>query len=458
MSARVVVVGGGIAGLSAAWRLQQASPEVLDITVLEAGDRWGGKIVTPRFSGPDGEAFSFDAGPESFITRKREAWQLSLELGLHDALFEPPSETKGMHILDGGRVLAVPLSPVKFVSSPLLTAGGKLRMMAEPFIKARQDSEDESLAAFAARRLGREAAEKFIGPILGGIYNANPDVQSILTTSPVMREMERENGSLVAAAIARGRAKRKRLRAGEQLPPTFFTFRDGADTLVHALTAQLRADLQLNTTVDTIVQAGDHYVVRAGERHWAADAVILACPANASAGMVRALAPEASARLAEIRHNHIGTIALAYRNDDLPPVGRISGLMIPRREGRRIDAITWSSTKVPGRAPDGFTVIRVFFGGGTPATAELGDDGLLAVVREEVGELLGVSATPVAWHAERWLNGFPQADVGHLDRVAAIEAALPARIFLAGASYRGIGVPDCVRQGTDAARNALAQL
>ena len=197
----IAIIGGGITGLSAAWELQKLG--YLTYSMIEKENRWGGKVTTTRLPTEEGGAFIIDGGPEFFITRKPELWQLAHELGIQNLLINPGSETSHIFVLTEGKPLPVPINPSLFITSPIMSTRGKLRMMAEPFISARRDGQDESLANFVTRRLGREALDRFIGPVLAGIYNTDPERQSILTTSPVMREMEAEYGSLVKAMIGR---------------------------------------------------------------------------------------------------------------------------------------------------------------------------------------------------------------------------------------------------------------
>ena len=461
---RVAIVGGGIAGLSAAWELQQTQDRFpAECVVLEAGDRWGGKIVTDRFHVQDGDRqvgpFVVDAGPESFVTRKRAVWDLACELGLQDQVIDPGSETHNIYVLDGGKPVHLPMSPMAFIRSPLLSTGGKLRMLQEPFVPPRMDDGDESLADFVTRRLGREALDKFLGPVLGGIYNTDPERQSILTTAPVMREMEREGGSLVRASIGRMRAKaeaRKLAEArGEITPPSFMTFREGAHVLVDALVDQLDWDLRLNSGVTAVEAldngAGGYRLTLADGESLLADVILFATPANVTARLLRDVAPASAAELARIPHVDIGTITLVFREADLNLPRPVSGLMIPRREQRLIDAMTFTSLKFPDRAPAGYALMRVFFGGSAPYTIALDDDQLRDLVMYELGNLLGIRTRPLGFDVRRWPNSYPQADVGHLDRVAAIERSLPPGIAVTGGSYRGLGVPDCVQQGRDSA-------
>ncbi len=461
MCAHFVIVGGGISGLSAAWEAARGGARV---TLLEREARLGGKVWTQRLHLPDGRSCVVDMGPESFITRKAAAWELAQELGMGATLQAQASETRNIYVLHGGRPIEVPMAPDKFINSTLLSARGKLRLCAEPLQPARRDFEDESLADFAARRLGREALEKFLGPILGGIYNSDPETQSILVTSPVMREMERDHGGLFVATLVRARRKaalRKQAAArGESLPPAFATFAGGAQELVDTLVARLQAMPQVTLRCNAAVQAvertasGWQLILADGEA-LEADGVLVATPANVAARLLRAPAPDASAKLAELRNASIGTLTFAYRADELKLPFQISGLMIPRRERRAIDAITFTSERFPDRAPEGIKMLRVFFGGAAPHILHLNDEALAAAVRGELHTLLGIDATPVATAIARWPDAYPQADVGHLDRIADIEALLPRGIYFTGSACRGVGVPDCVAQGRASARQAL---
>jgi oxygen-dependent protoporphyrinogen oxidase len=453
-SKHIVIIGGGITGLSAAWELQQRGHT--NYTILEQEARWGGKVITTRIPGQDGSSFIIDGGPESFITRKPEVWELAHELGIQDQIADPGSETSHMFVLTQGKPLPVPLNPLLFITSPIMSTRGKLRMMAEPFIPPRRDGQDESLASYVTRRLGREALDQFIGPVLAGIYNTDPERQSILTTSPIMREMESEYGSLVKAVI--GRARKAHKKSNSTAKPRFITFRNGAEGLVTTLTTQLAGQLRLNAAVHRLSRknGGTGYQVGlANGEILTADALILATPANITAQFMQDLSAEIAQELAAIRHENIGTATLIFRSDDVKTKVRIHGLMAPRRERRSIDAITFTSLKMPVRAPAGYNMIRVFFGGSYPPMVLQDDDQLQQIILEELKQLLGIQAQPVQMVAYRWPHSFPQADVGHLDRLDALLTKLPQGIYLAGSSYRGIGVPDCIRQGRDAAALAL---
>lgn len=464
MSAHLVIVGGGISGLSAAWEAARSGARV---TLLEREARLGGKVWTQQLPLPDGRSCVVDMGPESFLTRKAAAWELAQELGLGAGLCAQASETRNIYVLHGGKPIEVPMAPDKFLRSPLLSTRGKLRLCAEPLQPARRDDGDESLADFAARRLGREALEKFLGPILGGIYNSDPETQSVLTTSPVMREMEREHGGLFVATLARAKRKaalRKAAAArGQTLPPAFATFAGGAQVLVDALVAQLAAmpHVTLRTHAEVrlmTASAAGWLLTLADGDEITADGVLLATPSNVAARLLQEAAPDAAARLAVLRNASIGTLTFAYRADELRLAFPISGLMIPRREQRAIDAVTFTSARFPDRAPQDVTLLRVFFGGAAPHIMHLDDGALAAAVRGELNALLGISATPLATALARWPNSYPLADVGHLERIAEIEAALPRALAITGSACRGLGVPDCVAQGRATVRHLLERL
>ena len=443
---RVVIVGGGITGISAAWELQQRG---IAYTLLEADSRWGGKVATEIVS-LNGNKFIVDGGPESFVTRKPEAWELAHEVGMGEAIVPIGSETRNMYVLDKGKPQRLPLDPVTFFTTPLLTWRGRLRLFAEPFIAPRRDDKDESLAEYVNRRLGIEAQQKFIGPVLAGIYNADPESQSILVSSPIMREMEKEYGGLIKAVI--GRAFKAKKSNGAK-KPRFITFKNGVQEFVEVITSQLTGDLRLNASVKSIDRAAHGFTVTLEDgASLPASACILCSPASAASDALSALAPEASARLKQIRQTNIGTISLIYRNEDIPNLGTINGVMIPRREKRAIDAITFTSLKLPQRASAGYTLIRAYFGGAKPEMVEVSESNLIEEVRAEFKALLGITAAPLKAIPFRWARSFPQADVGHLDLVDEIEKYLPNGIYLAGSSYRGVGVPDCIRQGRDAAK------
>ncbi len=474
---QVIVIGGGIAGLAAAWQLQQSG---IDYALLEASDRWGGVIRTERVEGYGAIPFIIEHGPDAFLTRKPALVALAKELGLEDRIVGINRHQNRTYVLKGGRPVRIPdglrlLVPTKlipFLRSPLFSPLGKLRVLIEPLIPARRDGGDETLAAFVRRRLGAEALDRLGEPLLAGIYNGEPERQSMQATFPQFMAMEREHGSLLKAALTpgpspggRGEKDMPNQTSANKSTPTaetapFVSFRTGAQELVEALAAQLHGDLRLNSAVTSIEhQSGGYRLTLADGSALEAAALIVATPAPVAGRLLANVAPESASHLSALRTVGIGAISLAFKRADVRHPLDGFGLVIPGSEGRQIDAMMWSSSKWEGRAPEGTALIRVFFGGPpTRDILDLDDAALLRLVRAELGSILGVSGAPIFWRIQRWQNVYPQYDLGHVERVAALEAALPASIALAGSAYHGVGVPDCIRLGRAAATRVAATL
>ena len=457
---RVVIVGGGITGLAAAWELQR-QPGPVEVTLIESSDRLGGKIRTEHVVLPDGSGLVVEGGPDAFLTSKPAAVELARELGLADRLLGTNDAHRTVFVLKGGRPvpmpagmnLVVPTRIGPFLRSPLLSPAGRARVLLDLLLPARRDGGDESLAGFVRRRLGREALDSIAEPMMAGIYSADPERQSMAATFPRFREVEASGGSLIRGMRA-ARAPAPSNRTGLSV---FASFIGGMQEMPTALIHHVEADVRLDTGVASIRDARDGFLVALDNGgSLRADVVILTGSARSAARLLAPLAPGALPHLAALRTVSTGAVTLAYRDADIrtPLVG--FGLVIPGRERRPINAITVASTKFSHRAPRGLTLLRVFFGGDrSPATLALDDADLLALVRREVAKVMATAGPPV-WHRiDRWPDANPQYDVGHLDRVAAIDAALPPGILVAGSPYRGVGIPDCIAQGRSAARRAM---
>jgi len=451
---RVAVVGGGITGLAAAYGLSKAEgAHGVEVTLYEQAPRLGGKILTERVGG-----FILEAGPDSFLTSKPEALALSRALGLEEDLVGTgPDRTvyvlsRGrLHPLPEGLALVAPTRILPFLRSGLFTLPEKARIGVELLLPPRRVDGDESLGAFVRRRLGRAALDRIAAPLLAGIYAGDAEQLSLEATFPMLRDLERRHGSVIAGMLARRRAA---ANADGRLP-LFVTLRGGLDRLVERLRAALEGvEVRTGTRVEAIARKGSGYLLdhSTGERT-RADAVILTTPAFAAASLLQPLAPEAASLLRHIPYASTATVSLAFREGDIPAL-RGHGFVVARGEGWRITACTWASAKWPDRAPPGFALLRAYVGGASDAAVlEQSDEEILQVVREELHAAMGIAATPVFWRIVRWPASMPQYTVGHLERLAAVEAALASYpgIVLAGAGYRGIGLPDCIRQGLAAA-------
>lgn len=473
---QVAIVGGGITGLSSAWYLQEeAAAKGIDLSyvLLEQSSRWGGKIATEEAVTETGDSFLIEGGPDSFITQKPWAFKLAQELGIGEQLLATNDANKGVFVLNKGQptllpegvLLIVPTKLRPFALSPLLSPAGKLRMGMDLFIPAKRDGEDETLAEFIQRRLGSEALDKIAEPLMAGIYNAEAEKQSLLATFPRFRTLEEKHGSLIRGMLASRRARgssRAPSANGHPKPASvFMSLRGGMRDLVNELHSRLNGELRLGTATQSVRPLPDgRYVIYLGDgTQITADAVILATPAYVAGNLIQGWAPAASKQLNKIRYVSTGTISVAYRREDVPHPLDAFGLVIPRSEQRAINAVTWTSTKFDRRAPAGHVLMRAFFGGSRhPEMMELDDDALLAVVQEELRALLGIEAKPHLHRIFRWHRANPQYDVGHLERVAAIEASLPHGLHVTGSPYRGIGIPDCVHQAQQTAAVVVKQL
>jgi protoporphyrinogen/coproporphyrinogen III oxidase len=462
----VVIIGGGITGLSAAWYLQ---PEVtryghhLDYTILEASDRWGGKIRTEQVDYNDDAPFILEAGPDAFLTRKPWAWNLAQELGLSDRILPVNTQNNRTYVLHRGQPvpipdgvqLFVPTQLLPFMRSPLFSLSGKLRAGLDMLLPKRTANTDETLANFVRRRLGAEMLDKLGEPLLGGVFNGDPEYQSMQATFPQFQRMEQEHGSLIRGAI-----NSQRGRITSEKPP-FISFKTGTHELVDKLVEQLTGALQLHIAVSDIQPLpNDQYrIFTADGRILEADAIILATPAPVTAKLLQKINPEAAKHISTITYSSVGTGYVAFRSEDVPHALNGFGVVIPGSEHRSLDGFTWTSSKWNQRAPAGHVLLRVFFGG--PRTREtmfFNDDQLLSLLRAEIKSIFGISASPLFHHFFRWDDAYPQYNLGHLERVKAAEEALPSNILIAGSAYAGVGVPDCVRQGREAAMKALTAI
>ena len=481
----VAIIGGGITGLSAAWFLQEQAWEAeapLSYAVLESSDRWGGKLYTETVDGYGSGPFVVEGGPDSYITTKPWAWQLTGKLDLQDEALGTNDAQRKTYVLNKGKptplpdgvMLIVPTRFTPFALSPLISPWGKLRMGMDLFIPRQKDGRDETLADFIRRRLGQEALDKIAEPLMSGIYNAEAEKQSVLATFPRFREIEAQHGSLIRGMLAAKRSGAKRTGANgasangaspdvqgtaptaARPPSAFVSYKPGMERLVERLLEDLDGDLRLNTAVLSISRNFEGYDLTTSEGNLHATAVILAVPAYVAADIIRNLAPQSAEKLRQIRYVSTGTISLAYRRDEIGHPLDGFGIVIPRSERRRINAITWTSTKFKQRAPDEAVLLRVFFGGSrTPQMFDKADEELEAVVRDELREIMGITAEPLFRRIYRWPRANPQYDVDHLQRVEAIEAGLPPGILVSGSPYRGIGIPDCVHQAEQSSRSVF---
>ena len=473
---RVAIIGGGITGLTAAYILQKGARQAglaLTFTLFESAARPGGKILTETCDG-----FVVEGGPDSFLLQKPWAAQLAQELGLEGELIGTNPGQRKLYVVNRGRLtpmpdglmLIIPTRFMPFITSPLISWPGKLRMGLELLIPRRADNADESVGAFIRRRLGREALEKIAEPMMSGIHVSDLERQSLLGTFPRFRSVEMQHGSLIRGMLAQKRAAARSGQPGASRTDDswktsmFVTLRGGLNRLVDALAGALQDGEVRTSCAVTAIQpepGGGFWITSQEGQRTFADALIMASPASASAGLTAPFAPELSRGLAAIRYVSTATVSLAYRSSDWNTSIQGVGFIAPRREKRRISACTLTSTKFGHRAPQDKVLVRCFVGGpGREGDLDQSDAGIIADARAEIGQLLGIQADPVLARVYRWPNGNAQYDVGHLDRVRQLHelcAEFPG-LYLTGSAYEGIGIPDCIHQGQQTAGKVLTFL
>lgn len=455
---RTLIVGGGIGGLALAFRLVQAGTAPRDITLVEAGSRWGGLLQSSRQDG-----FLLEHGPDSIIRAKPAGLALWRDLGLEDELQATEPGARRALIARGDRLHPVPeglylLAPGRirpFVTSPLLSWRGKLRALGDLLLPRRAaDAGEESLATFVRRRLGREVLERIAQPLVGGIYTADPERLSLDAAMPQVAQWEREHRSLILAARARARAGGAEA-AGARYG-LFVTLRDGLHRAVEALLARLDGvDLRLGTRATGLQRDGDSWLVGlhvGGPLR--VSRVALALPAWAAAELLAPPAPPLAAELAAIPYAGAAILNLAFAPGTIPPLPDAAGFVVPACEGRTVLATTFMSTKYAGRAPEGHALLRVFVGGAMHGDALALDDAeLIRRALADLRDLLGIRAEPSLARVDRWPRSMAQYHLGHRARVARIRAAEAAEAGLAliGNGYEGVGIPDVIAQADAAA-------
>jgi len=456
---RIVIVGGGITGLAAANRVREINPSI-KVTLLEASDRLGGTLQTEYRDG-----FLLERGPDSFISEKPEALALAKRLGLESQIIQTNEAYRRSFIVRDGRLRAVPegfqlLAPSRmwpFITSDIFTLAGKARMAADLFLPRKNTNgvNDESLASFVRRRLGEEALARMAQPMVGGIYTADPETLSLRATLPRFLDMEQKHRSLILAMLRQGRVQK--LGTSGARYSLFLSFDRGMQVLVDAL-KRINADVVLNTRAQRLIYDQGWTVITDKGEQLKADAVCLAVPAFIAASLVSDIDTRLADKLRAIKYASTATINFGYRRTAIKHPLNGFGFVVPIIEKRSLIACTFSSVKFAGRAPEDHVLLRAFAGGALQPEVFALDDATIATrVEADLRELLEIREDPRFIEVAKWERSMPQYEVGHLDRVDEIERLvkeLPG-LALAGNSYRGAGIPDCIRSG-EAAAEALS--
>jgi len=465
----VIIVGAGISGLAIAYRLQQLAPDVA-ITVLEQGQRPGGKIWTERADG-----FQVETGPNAFLDTKPSTIALCRDLGLGTCLVAASAAAaKNRYLFLDGRLRPLPGSFGAFLRSDLLSWRGKVSFLLEPLRPRRTSQDDESIDAFARRRAGSEVAEVMADALVTGIHAGDSTLLSMGAAFPRLAALEREYGSVLKGLTRAVRQRRAEAAArGEpyQRPGTMWSLRLGLRVLIEALSERLRQPPLCGVSVRAVTPAPQtdgplgRWQVRAdGRDTWSADVVVLACPAYQQAALLADLDGELSSLVEGIAYNRVAVVALGYRGADVP--GRLDGFgyIAPQRTRRDVLGVQWCSSIFPDRAPAGMCLLRAMCGGWHRAeVAGWEDTRLLAVVRDDLRQALGIKAEPVFHQVVRWDRAIPQYHLGHVERVARIDARAGRYpgLFLGGNAFQGVALNDCTEQGerlAGAVRDYLAAL
>ena len=470
MTKDIIVIGGGISGLAAAHRLTELSrtgSTAYRVTLLEASNRLGGVIATEH-----ADNLLLELGPDSYITDKPAALRLCERLGLADRLIAPQQGGLKLYTVHRGALEPLPegfllMAPTRVGSvlqSPLFSWSGKLRMALEPLIPRRSHDGDESLASFVRRRLGREVLERVAQPLIGGIYASDPEALSLAATMPRFPEMERSHGSVI---VGSRRAQRRRAQAAGETGARwslFVSIDGGMEVLVRRIEETVGPGVvRLGETVRELSWNPDarRWRVDTGHGSVEGDAAICTLPAFAAAQALAPLDSDLAGELGAIPFSSTATINLAYRRSDIAHPLDGYGFVVPHVEERKVMACTFSSVKYAGRAPEDIALLRCFAGGVLqPDLLDQPDQLLEAQVREDLEALLGIAGTPILCCTTRYPDCMPQYNVGHLDRVERIETRLQQfpTLALAGKSYRGVGIADCIASGEAAAEGMVEHL
>ncbi|GAB4140026.1 MAG: protoporphyrinogen oxidase [Planctomycetaceae bacterium] len=472
---RIAIVGGGLSGLSAAHHvleLSSANQVPVELTLFESSERLGGVIGTERI----GE-YLVELGADSFITNKPWAVNLCQRLNLEGELISTDETYRRSLVLRNGKPVPVPegfmlMAPAKIwpvITSPIFSLMGKIRMGCEYFIPRRKDSSDESLAAFVRRRFGREVLDRLVQPLVGGIYTSDPEKLSLQATLPRFPEMERQYRSLIRAARKPPKAVRETESSGSGARYGLFaTLRNGVGDLFEALISRIekQATLQRNTAITNIAPVPlskpsdkPRWQVRTNKGTTSDfDAVILTNRAYQTAELLENFDSQLASLLREIEYASSAIVVSGHSLSDISHPLDAFGLVIPAIEKRDILAVSFGSRKFPGRAPKGRVLLRTFVGGAMqPEMMDKTDDELIGIVNAELNSLLGVTGKPDFMRVARYNHAMPQYHVGHLERVAQIESGLQKHsgLEIAGNAYRGVGIPDCIHSGENAASRVM---
>ncbi|MBI5846571.1 MAG: protoporphyrinogen oxidase [Nitrospirae bacterium] len=452
---RIAIIGGGISGLSLAWFLLEKDAEA-DITIFEAEQRPGGKIWSDK-----AEGFLCEWGVNGFLDNKPKTLELSKKLALEPMRSNDASRKR--FIFSNGVLHRLPESPPAFLFSKLLSLPGRLRVMAEPFI-AGNAKEEETLAEFARRRLGREAYEKLIDPMASGIYAGNPETLSLRACFPRVYDLEKKYGGLIRGMLKLQQEKKKQgssEKVGAGPAGILTSFFDGMGELIRTLKAVLGDRLRLGYRAVSIEKKGSSYTIHfADSSSFEAETVIVASPAYAASEMMKNIDKKLSNTLSEIPYPSVSVACLGYKKDKFTADLDAFGYLIPSREKRKILGTLYDSSIFQNRAPEGYALLRVMVGGARASDLAMQPEPqLLATIRKELSDIIKITAAPDFVRIYRHEMAIPQYTVGHTERLRNIDAILAKQknLYLTGNAYRGISVNDCIENSAKLAEKIIEE-
>lgn len=457
---RIVIIGGGISGLSSAFYLQREAErqgKELHLTIVDEAPSLGGKINTLQRDG-----FVIEKGPDSFLARKQAIIDLAKELGLENELTATNPAAKKtyimhnrkLHAMPPGLVLGIPTEIGPFMRSDLLSLGGKLRAVMDMFLPAKPAQGDESLGGFLERRVGTQVMRRIAEPLLAGIYAGDLKQLSLRATFPQFGDSERKHGSLIKGMMHNRKATAAAAK-GKAQGTTFLTFKQGLSTLVRALDEALSgAERRLGVRAAEIAKSGKGYsITLADGEKLEADRVVITAPAFAAAKLLEPLA--ACPELNGIRYVSVANIVMAFDKKTFGLDFDGSGFVVPRSEGLHITACTWTSSKWLHTSPGDKVLLRCYVGHSEDQeSVKLPDDQLVAAVRKDIRDTMGITAEPIFTEITRLNHSMPQYPVGHVEKMKSLRDRLQTElpgVWVTGAAFDGVGLPDCIRQGKEAA-------
>ena len=443
----VAIIGGGISGLSALHFLKHIEPNI-NVKLFESDSRLGGTIGTDKIDG-----YSFDWGPNGFLDREPLTLQMVEQLGLNDSLERAGENVSNRFILREGKLRPVPMSPPKFLTSDILPLSGRLRVMMEPFAKKRTPDIDESIYDFVQRRIGTQAADYLVQPMVSGVYGGVADRLSLQSCFPIMREMEDEYGSLFKAMIAKAKqAKAKKKKSGAPSGPGGWltSFKGGLYTVIEKFQSKYADQIACNMTAKTITKDSDLYTVTfTNGETVTAKHIVLATPTYRASEMLKELSSSLSQSFNSIPYAPISVVCLGYKKEDVNHKLDGFGFLVPQKENLNILGSIWTSSIFENRAPEGTVQFRTMIGGdGDHKSINLSDDDLLALVEKDLNAIVGIKGKAELSKIYRWTRGIPQFKIGHKAIMTRLEEELARNknLHITGNAYYGISLNDCIKQ------------